>query len=138
MPEHVVGSGETLGSIAGRYKTSVAALAQANGIANVNLIRVGQRLRLPVGVRSTGNAAAASARIPAPAAPTRGTPGREGSANRFIQVIEQHVAQPRTRATWINSSIDNSFDEGPMCRTASLFMKIHEMRRRRVTYLLKQ
>lgn len=90
MPEHVVGSGETLGSIAGRYKTNVAALAQANGIADVNLIRVGQRLRLPVGVRAASNAAAAPAPTRAPAAPTRGTPGREGSANRFVRVIEQH------------------------------------------------
>jgi LysM repeat protein len=44
---HVVRSGETLGGIAARYHVSVGALAKANGIANPNLIRVGQTLKIP-------------------------------------------------------------------------------------------
>ena len=43
---HVVQRGETLASIAYRYGTSVNALASLNGIANPNLIYVGQRLRI--------------------------------------------------------------------------------------------
>jgi putative chitinase len=43
----VVRSGDTLGRIAGRFNTSVSALARLNGIANPNVIRVGQRLRVP-------------------------------------------------------------------------------------------
>jgi murein DD-endopeptidase MepM/ murein hydrolase activator NlpD len=48
---HVVGRGETLGHIAARHGTTVTALAEANGLRNPNLIRVGQRLRVPGGGR---------------------------------------------------------------------------------------
>jgi LysM repeat protein len=44
---HVVCRGETLYSIACRYGTSVWAIAHANGLANPNLIWVGQRLNIP-------------------------------------------------------------------------------------------
>lgn len=47
--EHVVASGETLASIAGRYGTDWRELARANGISNPNLIRAGQRLNVPGG-----------------------------------------------------------------------------------------
>lgn len=43
---HVVRSGETLGAIANRYRTSVSAIARANGISNPNRLRIGQRLRI--------------------------------------------------------------------------------------------
>jgi LysM repeat protein len=36
--------GDTLSKIAAKYHTTVARLAKANGIKNVNLIYVGQRL----------------------------------------------------------------------------------------------
>lgn len=39
---HTVAAGDTLGKIAARYGTTVAALAAINGIKNPNLIRVGQ------------------------------------------------------------------------------------------------
>jgi LysM repeat protein len=39
--------GDTLYSIARRYGTTAAAIANANGIANINYIRVGQRLYIP-------------------------------------------------------------------------------------------
>ncbi|MHB8877695.1 MAG: LysM peptidoglycan-binding domain-containing protein, partial [Myxococcaceae bacterium] len=42
-----VRSGDTLSGIAGRFGTSVSALARANGIKNVNLIHVGDTLRIP-------------------------------------------------------------------------------------------
>ena len=45
--EHVVQPGETLNQIATEYGVSAAALAEANGITNGNLIRVGQRLVIP-------------------------------------------------------------------------------------------
>lgn len=44
---YTVARGDTLGSIAQRFGTSVAALASANGIANPNRIWVGQHLRIP-------------------------------------------------------------------------------------------
>ncbi len=46
---HVVQYGETLGTIARRYGTTITAIAQANGIVNPNLIFAGQRLVIPTG-----------------------------------------------------------------------------------------
>jgi len=43
---YTVKRGDTLGAIASRYKTSVAHLAKLNNIKNVNLIRVGQKIRI--------------------------------------------------------------------------------------------
>ena len=55
---HVVKSGETLGGIAERYKTSVSNLRRMNGLGKSNLIRAGQRLKVPGGsgavARSSG------------------------------------------------------------------------------------
>ncbi len=44
---YVVQRGDTLARIAQRFGTTVAVLAQLNGIVNVNLIFVGQQLRVP-------------------------------------------------------------------------------------------
>ena len=44
---HVVARGETLIAIAARYGVTVAAIREANGITDPNLIRVGQRLVIP-------------------------------------------------------------------------------------------
>jgi murein DD-endopeptidase MepM/ murein hydrolase activator NlpD len=46
---HRVARGETLGAIAARYHTSVARLAQLNGIRDVNLVTEGATLRLDGG-----------------------------------------------------------------------------------------
>jgi murein DD-endopeptidase MepM/ murein hydrolase activator NlpD len=45
---YVVQAGDTLARIAGRYRLSVWALAQANQIDNPSLIRVGQQLLIPI------------------------------------------------------------------------------------------
>jgi len=45
---HVVQWGETLTRIAIRYGTTVWAIAQANGLRNINYIRLGQALLIPV------------------------------------------------------------------------------------------
>lgn len=62
---HIVRRGETLSSIARRYGVSVQALAAANGIGNINRIRIGQRLVIP------GRGAA-----PAPSAPAAARGGK--------------------------------------------------------------
>lgn len=43
---HVVRSGETLSSIAARYRTTVTALVKANGLTDPNFVVAGQRLRV--------------------------------------------------------------------------------------------
>jgi LysM repeat protein len=45
---HVVAPGETLSSIAGRYGLTVARLADANNLANRDLVIAGERLLIPV------------------------------------------------------------------------------------------
>jgi LysM repeat protein len=47
MATYQIKSGDTLSGIAGRYHTSVGALARLNGIQNPNLIGAGKSLRLP-------------------------------------------------------------------------------------------
>jgi len=46
---HVVAAGENLNSVAARYGTSVSQLVISNGLADPNLIRVGQELAIPGG-----------------------------------------------------------------------------------------
>ena len=60
--DYVVKAGDTLNRIAAANGTSVAALAAANGIQNINLIAVGQVLKLSAD-------ATAPAATPAPAQP---------------------------------------------------------------------
>jgi murein DD-endopeptidase MepM/ murein hydrolase activator NlpD len=57
MTVHVVQRGDTLFKIAQRYGTTIESIAQANGISDVTLINVGQRLLIP-------NAATANPGIP--------------------------------------------------------------------------
>jgi murein DD-endopeptidase MepM/ murein hydrolase activator NlpD len=46
---HVAQAGETLAGIAARYGATVWAVAQANGIANPNVLQAGKRLLIPTG-----------------------------------------------------------------------------------------
>ena len=57
---HQVRRGETLSGIAQRYGTSASQLAGLNKLSKKNLIRVGQVLRLPSGVRAGNGQAAPS------------------------------------------------------------------------------
>jgi LysM repeat protein len=45
--EHIVQSGDTLGTIARQYGVSLQALMEANGLADPNLLSVGQVLTIP-------------------------------------------------------------------------------------------
>jgi len=57
---HVVNAGESLSSIAARYGVSASAIAQANGLKNLDWVYVGQRLRIP-GASSVSAGGAVSA-----------------------------------------------------------------------------
>jgi membrane-bound lytic murein transglycosylase D len=48
---HRVHRGETLGSIARQYGTSAGAIQRLNGLRSARLLRVGQRLRIPLSAR---------------------------------------------------------------------------------------
>jgi len=63
---YTVVQGDTVGRIATKYGTTVAALAAANGLTNPSFIRIGQVLKLP-------GSAAAPALVAAPAAPAAAT-----------------------------------------------------------------
>jgi LysM repeat protein len=62
---YTVQSGDTLSSISRRYNSTIATIAQLNGILNPNLIRVGQVLTVPGTAQPTPPPAA-----PAPTTPT--------------------------------------------------------------------
>src|SRR4051812_5403854 len=53
MTSYTIRSGDTLGSIASRYHTTVSALARANNIANPNVIYAGRTLQIPDGFDAT-------------------------------------------------------------------------------------
>ncbi|MFL5320741.1 MAG: phage tail tip lysozyme [Myxococcaceae bacterium] len=65
MSTYTVRSGDSLSAIASRYHSTVAALAKANKISNVNLIRVGQKLVLPGSSGSKAKPSGSSVRVPA-------------------------------------------------------------------------
>ncbi|MFO7870405.1 MAG: LysM peptidoglycan-binding domain-containing protein [Kiritimatiellia bacterium] len=68
---YVVGPGECLSEIAGRYDLSVEAIAALNGITNPDLIREGQKLVLPGKV----NVGSPAAETPSAGAPREPLPG---------------------------------------------------------------
>jgi len=49
---HRVSKGETLSSIAKRYKTTVAAISKANNIRDGQLIKIGLRLKIPLSAQA--------------------------------------------------------------------------------------
>ena len=67
---YTVQPGDTLGRIAATYGTTVDAIVQANGLADPNLISVGQQLIIPV----PGGAGVSAPQVAAPA-PAPGAPG---------------------------------------------------------------
>lgn len=74
-PEHVVQPGETLGSIARRYRVSVAELGALNNISNPSKLRPGTKLVMPAGARAASSTQPAT--IPAPAAPVFSLPAAD-------------------------------------------------------------
>ena len=60
---YTVQAGDTLGKIAVRYGTTVAALLQLNGLSNPDVLAIGQKLKVP----GTGGGAPAAVGTPKPA-----------------------------------------------------------------------
>lgn len=82
---HEVVAGETLSEIAARYGVSVAALAEANGIADVHHIRAGEALAVPPGGAGAPAAPSAGGGIDASRFPARlrASPERLALVPRF-------------------------------------------------------
>jgi len=58
---HKVRSGESLSVIAGRYKTSIKAIMQMNGLKSKNFLKAGWRLKIPTGKSYTPSSSSSSA-----------------------------------------------------------------------------
>jgi membrane-bound lytic murein transglycosylase D len=96
---HTVVRGETLSSIAGRYRTSVAALRNLNDLSASNRINVGQRLQVSAG--DPGRSASLASRggssrthLVARGETLSGIAGRYGVATRALQQAN-NIASPR-------------------------------------------
>jgi membrane-bound lytic murein transglycosylase D len=63
---HRVRSGQTLSTIARRYRTSVKAIMRANNLRSSHLIRAGQRLKIPTRGYRTATAAVSRGKQPPP------------------------------------------------------------------------
>jgi LysM domain/Transglycosylase SLT domain len=83
-----VASGDTLGTIAARYGSNWSVLASHNGIANANLIYVGQTVCIPSGSASA-YVAPATSQSSAPVAYTASAPAYQGGsvASMIYQVF---------------------------------------------------
>lgn len=77
--EHIIQSGESLGTIARKFQVSVGELAAANNITDPAKIRAGQRLVIPGYKAVSSRPAAPRSAAPAPSAPapTASTPAAE-------------------------------------------------------------
>lgn len=64
MVYHKIRSGETLGSVARKYGTSVNELCRLNGLSKTSLLRIGQSIRVSAGVEPVASEAKASNKTP--------------------------------------------------------------------------
>jgi murein DD-endopeptidase MepM/ murein hydrolase activator NlpD len=71
---YIVQSGDTLYSIAVKFGTTIAAIQQANNIADPNTLAVGQRLLIPGAVAQNAVTPQPTARGPTPSAPSTAQP----------------------------------------------------------------
>lgn len=69
---HTVQGGDTLGKLASRYGTTVSAFREVNGLKS-DVIRIGQKLKVPTAGRATANAAKETPAAPAAPAPATAT-----------------------------------------------------------------
>lgn len=98
---HVVAQGESLGTIAAQYGTTVGALTQANGISDPNLVYVGQRLLLP-------GAGAAVAAAPAPVPAGGDASGRWIAINLSTQTLTAYEGSRALLSTAISSGLPDT------------------------------
>ncbi|WP_426755992.1 LysM peptidoglycan-binding domain-containing protein [Myxococcus sp. Y35] len=126
---YTVKSGDTLSGIAGRYGTTVGALAQANNIANPNLIYVGQRLTIPGG-------GGASPTRPTPNQPPVGgvdgpkppTGGSAGVTVQQLRAVMPNLSQAKAEQylPYLNQAMAEANITTPKRKAAFLAQLAHE------------
>lgn len=96
---HTVAKGETLSSIARRYRSSVPAICTANGITDPNALKLGSVLTIPGSTgRVAPQAAPATAKRVAAAAPQkRQTPRAAAPKRYFWQFWKKNPTPPPTK-----------------------------------------
>ncbi|MBL8920437.1 MAG: LysM peptidoglycan-binding domain-containing protein [Myxococcaceae bacterium] len=97
---YTVKPGDTLSAIGARFGVSYQAIAQANGIANPNLIHVGQQLTIP-GRNGTPSPGPAPTPSPTPTptpGPVSGIENRPGVRGTAQQTIDFFMSKGLTRA----------------------------------------
>ena len=97
--QYVVRPGDTLTSIARRYRTSVSAIVAANGMASADVpLKVNQNLRIPSGSVAASPApkpvATATAAKPAPAATTSGNSYTVKAGDTLYRISRQYGVSP--------------------------------------------
>src|SRR5712671_529484 len=94
-PVHTVGSGDTLGKVARRYRVSVREIAVANGMAPETPLRVGARLTIPV-------------RMPSPSAPPAKLPPGAPMVAQTTPITAPHTYTPAAQASGKLASSDTA------------------------------
>ncbi|MGI8759192.1 MAG: LysM peptidoglycan-binding domain-containing protein [Acidimicrobiales bacterium] len=105
---HRIARGETLSGLAARYRVTVRALAEANGIGDVHRIRAGERLAIPAGngVVAVAGGAADVSRFPAR---LQASPSRLALVPRFEHYASTYgvPADLLMAMTWLESGWQN-------------------------------
>lgn len=104
---HVVRRGETLGSIAARYGTSVNTIVRANGISNPNMIYAGQRLLIPGAGGGGGGVAVQPRPAPAPA-PSPGGGARWIDIDLSAQTLTAFEGSQPIWSTLVSTGLRNT------------------------------
>lgn len=106
---YTVVRGDTLSSIARRFGTTAQAIASANGIANPNLIFVGQQLNIPGG---TGTPPPSTGQPPPP--PPSGSPISGGfELGGHVDGFRYPAQMRGAGMTWVKKQIRWSQGQGP-------------------------
>lgn len=99
---HVVTRGQTLGQIAGRYGTSVAALQAANGNVNPRRLQIGQQLIVPRSGRATRVASSAGSSAGAARAAEGPTTVTVRRGDTLWSIAKQHGVSTTDLMRWNN------------------------------------
>ncbi|MDO8910148.1 MAG: LysM peptidoglycan-binding domain-containing protein [Pseudohongiella sp.] len=122
---YAVRSGDTISSIARRYRVNESDILRLNGITNPNRLRIGQQLRLPADGDARVLAAAYTDAVEAPILTEAGLagatePGPEDSVELAFELVEEDVLAGNAQA-----SLDLTADPSDYSVAADSSVEIH-------------